>query len=90
MNNAVEVVREIITVASVLIKFSREDIVEHRETFIAFLNEIGVNNEGRALNQNSFRKLVSDLTQEDKKTLIEEFNEGFESVYRHLEMYKNK
>ena len=90
MNKNIDTVREIITVASILIKYSREDIVENRANFIAFLNEIGVTHEGRKLNQNSFRKIVSELTQEDKKTLIDEFNEGFEGVYRYLEMYTNK
>ncbi|UPW39407.1 anti-sigma 70 protein [Escherichia phage vB_EcoM_ESCO47] len=85
----IEIVREIITVASILMKFSREDIVEDRQTFIEFLNEIGIRNDGRQLNQNSFKKLVSNLTVEEKKTLISEFNEGYENIYRHLVMHSN-
>ena len=46
-----EIVSEIITMASLLIKFQREDILENREGFIAFLNECGIRNEfGRELN----------------------------------------
>ena len=89
MNKDIEIVREIITVASILIKFSREDIVEDRANFIGFLNEIGIKKDGRQLNQNSFRKLITNLTAEEKKTLISEFNEGFENIYRHLTMYSN-
>lgn len=89
MNKDVEIVREIITIASILIKFSREDIVEDRASFIGFLNEIGIKKDGRQLNQNSFRKLITNLTAEEKKTLISEFNEGFENIYRHLAMYSN-
>ena len=83
-----EIVREIITVASVLIKFGSEHILEKREHFIAFLNEIGVKNEaGRALNQGNFRKLIEELSAEDKVKLVEEFNEGYESVYRYMTMH---
>lgn len=86
-----EVVREIITVASVLIKFGSEHILEKREHFIAFLNEIGVKNDvGRSLNQSNFRKLIEDLSAEDKVKLVEEFNEGFESVYRYMAMYSKQ
>ena len=84
----VEIVREIITVASVLIKFGSEHILEKREHFIAFLNEIGVKNEaGKALNQSNFRKLIEELSSEEKSELVEEFNEGFESIYRYMTMH---
>lgn len=84
----VEIVREIITVASILIKFGSEHILEKREHFIAFLNEIGVSNEaGRALNQGNFRKLIEELSSEEKAELVEEFNEGYENVYRYMTMY---
>lgn len=87
----IEVVREIITVASVLIKFGSEHILEKREHFIAFLNEIGVKNDmGRPLNQSNFRKLIEDLSSEEKLQLVEEFNEGFESVYRYMTMYSKQ
>lgn len=85
----IEIVREIITVASILIKFSREDIVDNRENFIAFLNEIGIRNEGRQLNKGSFSKLIHSLTDEEKAELVSEFNEGFEDIYRHLTMHTN-
>lgn len=86
-----EIVSEIITMASLLIKFQREDILDNREGFIAFLNEAGIRNEfGRELNAANFRKMIQELTAEEKKQLVEEFNIGHEGVYRHLEMYTNK
>lgn len=85
-----EIVSEIVTMASVLIKFQREDILENREGFIAFLNESGIRNEyGRELNAANFRKMIQELTADEKKSLVEEFNIGFEGVYRHLMMYTN-
>ncbi|WKW87936.1 hypothetical protein pzkkv8_94 [Klebsiella phage pzk-kv8] len=85
-----EIVSEIITMASLLIKFQREDILENREGFIAFLNECGIRNEfGRELNSANFRKMVTELSDDEKKQLIQEFNVGHESVYRHMEMYAN-
>ena len=77
-----EIVSEIITMASLLIKFQREDIL--------FLNECGIRNEfGRELNSANFRKMVAELSDDEKKQLIQEFNVGHESVYRHMEMYAN-
>lgn len=84
----IEIVREIITVASVLIKFNNEHILEKRDHFIAFLNEIGIKTDtGRSLNQGNFRKMIEELTAEEKAELVEEFNEGFESIYRYMVMH---
>ena len=89
--NKIEIISEIITMASILIKFEREDILENRVNFIAFCNEAGIRNEaGRQLNLSNFRKMMLDLTDDERKVLVEEFNEGFEGVYRHIEMYGNK
>lgn len=86
-----EIVQEIVTVASILTKFNAEHIMEKRDEFIAFLNEIGIKNEqGRQLNQSNFRKMVSELTDEEKRILVEEYNEGFESIYRAMTMHSNK
>ncbi|AIX12246.1 anti-sigma factor [Citrobacter phage Moon] len=85
-----EIVREVVTIASILIKFGRDDIVEKRDHFIAFINETHVDDKDwRRLNQGSFRKLISELTVDEKKLLVEEFNEGYEDIYRHLAMYTN-
>lgn len=84
----IEIVREIVTVASILIKTSCEDILEKRETFIAFLNELGLRNEhGRELNVANFKKMIDVLTDDERSSLLEEFNEGFEDIYRHLAMH---
>lgn len=86
-----EIVREIIAVASILTKFDAEHILWKRDHFIAFLNEIGIKNElGRQLNQSNFRKMISELTDEEKRILIEEYNEGYESIYRSMTMFQNK
>lgn len=87
-----DIVREIITVASILIKFDAEDILQRKtENFVAFINELGIRNEaGREFNVASYKKLMKELPYEDKMTLVEEFNEGFASIYRHMEMYSNR
>ncbi|AWD90419.1 anti-sigma factor [Erwinia phage Cronus] len=86
-----ETVREIITVASILIKFGAEDILQGKsDEFVAFLNEIGIRNEGRELNVASFKKMIKELSLEDKEILVEEFNEGYADVYRHMAMYANR
>ena len=84
----IEIVREIVTVASVLIKFGSEHILEKREHFIAFFFFFLIKNDlGRTLNQSNFRKMIEEMTAEEKQQLVEEFNEGFESVYRYMMMY---
>lgn len=87
-----DIVREIFTVTSILIKFDSEDIIYGKtEEFVAFLNELGIRNEaGRELNVVSYKKMMRELSQDDRETLIEEFNEGFASIYRHMEMYSNR
>lgn len=83
-----EILSEIVTIVSILVKTDCEDVMSKRENFIAFLNEVGVRNEhGRELNAVSFKKMVDSLSLEEKKQLIEEFNEGFEDIYRYLEMF---
>ena len=58
-----EIVQEIVTVASILTKFNAEHIMEKRDEFIAFLNEIGIKNEqGRQLNQSNHLALPRALT----------------------------
>lgn len=87
-----EIIREIITVSSILIKFNAEDILEGRtETFVAFINELGIKNEtGREFNVASYKKLISSLSYDEKMVLVEEFNEGYSDVYRYMEMYSNR
>lgn len=87
-----EIAREIITVTSILIKFDSEHIIEGKsDRFVAFLNELGIRNEsGREFNVASYKKFMRELSQEDKEALVEEFNEGFANIYRHMEMYSNR
>ncbi|QQK88175.1 hypothetical protein [Providencia phage PSTRCR_127] len=80
-------VREIINVASILIKFDCEDILENKPLFIEFINELGLRNNGKLFNKSNFAKLMSSLSDEEKATVIEEFNVGHKSVYRTLAMY---
>lgn len=83
-----EIITEIATIASILIKTDCDDIMYKRDEFIAFLNEAGVRNEyGRELNLVSFAKLFKELSEVEREQLLEEFNAGFEDVYRYLMMY---
>lgn len=85
-----EIVSEIATIVSILIKTDCEDIMYKRDHFIAFLNEAGIRNEaGRELNGVSFNKLF-DLNENEREKLIEQFNEGYEDIHRYLMMYASK
>ncbi|ACL78470.1 anti-sigma 70 protein [Escherichia phage vb_EcoM-VR5] len=84
----IEIVSEIATIVSILIKTDCEDIMQRRDEFIAFLNELGIRNEhGKELNGLSFNKLFKSLTEDERDTLIEQFNEGYEDIHRYLMMY---
>lgn len=82
-----DTVREIINIASILIKFECEDILENKALFIEFINELGLRNNGKMFNKSNFAKLIEQLSDEEKTALIEEFNVGHKSVYRTLAMY---
>lgn len=86
-----EIVSEIATIVSILIKTDCENIMYKRDHFIAFLNEAGIRNEaGKELNGVSFNKLFKELTEDEKEKLIEQFNEGYEDIHRYLMMYASK
>ena len=75
-----EIVSEIVTVTSILIKTDREDITMKRE--------LGLRNEnGNELNNVSFNKLFKSLSEDEIEQIIEQFNEGFEDIHRYLMMY---
>lgn len=83
-----EIVSEIATIVSILIKTDCEDIMWKRDNFIAFLNEAGIRTEtGRELNGVSFNKMFKSLTEQERYLLIEQFNEGYEDIHRYLMMY---
>ncbi|QPI13857.1 anti-sigma 70 protein [Serratia phage 4S] len=89
---SVELVREIFTVASLLIKFDSEDILERRvegkRLFIEVLNELGIRNtNNKPLTESSFKKLIQGLSKEEKESLIEEFNQGFQAIYCRMAMH---
>lgn len=89
---AVELAREIFTVASILIKFDSEHILEEKVTgkkvFIEFLNELGIKGlNGKALTQTGFKSLIDGLSKEEKESLVEEFNEGFQAIYCRMAMH---
>jgi hypothetical protein len=86
--NKFEIVSEIATIVSILIKTDCEDIMQKRDEFIAFLNEVGIRNEhGKELNGLSFNKLFKSLSDDEREALIEQFNEGYEDIHRYLMMY---
>lgn len=83
-----EIVSEIATIVSILIKTDCEDVMWKKDNFIAFLNELGIRTEaGRELTNLSFNKLFRELTEDERELLIEQFNEGYEDIHRYLMMY---
>lgn len=86
----IDTIREIFDIASILIKFECEDILEKQTSFIDFLNALGVKApNGREFTKMGFRQLMSNLTEQEKFELIEEFNASHKQVYRMMEMHSN-
>ncbi|EQA7786866.1 hypothetical protein ACX818_001460 [Acinetobacter baumannii] len=84
-----ETLCEIAAVASILIKFGHDDILEDKNLFIAFLNEIGIRINDKKVTSASLFNLTQDITNRQKEQLIQEFNLGHEPIYRKLAMYTN-
>ena len=80
---------EIIAVASILIKFGFDDILENPNLFIAYLNELEITIQGKKVTSANLYMLTQEITTSQKKQLIEEFNMGHEPIYRKLAMYTN-
>lgn len=82
-----DTIKEIITIASILIKFEREDILEDKNLFIEFINVLGLRYKGRYFNRQSFTNLINSLSEHEKQELLEDFNTGYKNVYQVMEMY---
>lgn len=88
--NKLETLSEIFAVISILIKFESEDIIEDENLFIAFINELGIRNNGKLFNRSNLKSLVKSLSDDEKASLIEEFNTGHKAVYSLIEMHLNR
>jgi len=80
--------KDIFAVASLLIKFECDHILEDQALFIEFINELGFRTpNGNRFEQWSFRALTQKISAPAKSLLIEEFNVGHESLNRQMMMY---
>lgn len=86
MSSNYETLAEIVAVASILIKFGFDDILENITLFVEFCNELGIRINGRNLTPFTLSSLSEDITTKEKKLLIEEFISGHEPLYRRLVM----
>ncbi|QGT54007.1 anti-sigma factor [Acinetobacter phage vB_AbaM_Konradin] len=84
-----ETLAEIIAVVSILIKFGHDDILEDKNLFIAFLNELGITINDKKVTAAGLFNLTQDITTRQKEQLIAEFNIGHAPIYKKLAMYTN-
>lgn len=72
-----ELAKDIISYASVMIKMECDDVLENQSLFIEMINESGFRTvTGKEFTQMSFRNLFQRLNQRDKETVIQEFMSG--------------
>lgn len=66
-------------------------VISKHKYFVPFLNELGLKHpSGRELTIGNFRAVMDELDRDQKLMLIDEFNEGFQHIYRYLAMMENK
>lgn len=87
--SAKETLGEIIAVASLLIKFGFDSILENQSLFIQYLNELKIQINGKPVDKVKLENLTLDVTTKEKKELIEEFNASHKSIYTIIELYTN-
>ncbi|ADJ19565.1 anti-sigma factor [Acinetobacter phage 133] len=85
-----EVLAEVIAVASILIKFGYDEILENKVLFVAFLNELKIKSHtGAPITVHTLTTMSENITTREQRQLIDEFNIGHEPLYRRLEMCLN-
>ena len=87
--NAKETLGEIIAVASLLIKFGFDSVLENQALFIQYLNELKIQINGKPVDKVKLENLTLDVTTKEKRELIDEFNASHKSIYTLLELYNN-
>lgn len=77
MNARVELAKDIVSFASVLIKMECDDILANQSLFIEVLNETGFRTStGKEFTKMSFRNIFSRLTSKEREHVIQEFMTG--------------
>ncbi|ADQ53169.1 AsiA anti-sigma70 protein [Aeromonas phage 65] len=77
MSNKIEVLKDIVATASILIKFGRDDILDTQRGFIDFLSTAGFTTpSGKPLTIQNFRVMVKSLKPSQIKEIFEEFDAG--------------
>ena len=89
MSSTFETLADISATVSILIKFGRDDILDSRVEFIAFLNELGFRYCGKLLTSTALSNMALDITTSQKRKLIDDFMIGHEPIYRKLAMHMN-
>lgn len=85
-----ETIKEIISIASVLIKFGCEDILNNQELFVSFLNELGLKSpSGEEFTRAGFRQMMKRLPTDQREELVEMFNQGHRDINHQMIMYTN-
>lgn len=84
-----ETLCEIVAVASILIKFGFDNILENKNLFVIFLNELGITYNGRKITIKNMFEMTQEITTKQREKIIEEFMIGHEPIFRKLAMVTN-
>ncbi|QAY01357.1 anti-sigma70 protein [Aeromonas phage ZPAH1] len=76
-NTKVEILKDIVATASILVKYDCEDILDTQTGFIDFLNELGFTTiRGKPLTQHNFKIMLKSMTDYQIKEALKEFDAG--------------
>lgn len=76
-NDKLELAKDIIAYASILMKFHGDGLLENQSLFVHSLNIVGFRTQtGKEFTQMSFRKMFERFTPEERREIISEFNIG--------------
>lgn len=74
--NKIDLAKDIIATASILIKYERDDILSNQSLFIEFLNELGFRTvTGKEFTKMGFRNMFLRMSEKDRREVLSEFME---------------
>lgn len=89
MNKKVELAKDIVAYASLLMKFGGDDLIANQSLFIESLNIVGFRTQtGKEFTKMGFRKMFERMTLEEKTEIIQEFKLGHRDTDIFIAMFE--
>ena len=89
MNVKLEIIKDVMAVASILVKFDCDDILESQSRFVRFLANAGFQTpDGNPITLMTFRNMIGTLNSAERKYLFDDYDiDRMQTIYS--TMYQN-